>query len=227
MLDANRGKLAEFLTSDDRGRRVPDYLAALGARLAADAAAIRQEFDAINGHVQYLRQIVQAQQSFARVGGPSDEVDVAELVETALTLKGQELNGTEITRDIGGLPTVLTDRYKLLQIVVNYIGNACDAMAANSSAAPRIAIRARRVQDQLEIAVEDSGVGIAPELLPRVWEFGFTTKTHGHGFGLHSAAVAAQQLGGTVSAQSAGARLGARFSVTIPIRAAAERDVAA
>ncbi len=230
MLAQNRDRLAEFLTSDDRGKRMPDYLAALGTRLAADTGAVQQEFEAISGHVQYLRQIVQAQQSFARVGGACDEVDVAELVETALTLKGQELNGAHVVRDIGGLPMVLTDRYKLLQIVVNYIGNACDALAANNPTAPRIAISARQLQDQLEIAVEDSGAGIAPELLPRVWEFGFTTKTHGHGFGLHSAAVAAQQLGGTVSAQSAGVGLGARFSVTIPLRTAqvaADRDAAA
>jgi PAS domain S-box-containing protein len=224
MLLANREDLAQYLTSDERGRRVPDYLAALGARLMSDAQAVEQEFDSISGHVQYLRQIVQAQQSFARVGGASDEVDVSELVETALTLKGQELNGAQITRDISGLPTVLTDRYKLLQIIVNYIGNACEAMAANSSVAPQLTIRARRVQDQLEICVEDSGTGIAPELLPRVWEFGFTTKARGHGFGLHSAAVAAQQLGGTVGVQSRGAGLGACFSVRIPVGAAAESD---
>jgi signal transduction histidine kinase len=229
MIQVNQGTLAEFLTNDARGKRLPDYLTALGAQLMSDADAVQREFDAISGHVQYLRQIVQAQQSFARAGGAQDEVDVSELIETALTLKGQELNGAGITREFGAHSTVQTDRYKLLQIIVNFIANACDAMAASSSIVPRIAIRVRTVLDQLEIAVEDSGVGIAPELLPRVWEFGFTTKTHGHGFGLHSAAVAAQQLGGTVSAQSEGPGLGARFSVTIPISASPElaRDAAA
>ena len=141
-----------------------------------------------------------------------------ELVDAALTLKGQELKDAEITRDIAEIPAVWTDRYKLLQILVNFIANACDAMTANESGERRIAIRARCVHDQLEIAVEDSGVGIPAELLPRVWEFGFTTKTHGHGFGLHSSAVAAQQLGGTVAADSAGPGQGACFSVKIPVR---------
>ncbi|MDB6041592.1 MAG: sensor signal transduction histidine kinase [Gammaproteobacteria bacterium] len=222
ILEANRGALAEYLTHDVRGKRLPDYVTALGKRLTSDAEALQQEFAAISGHVQYLRQIVQAQQSFAKVGGTEDHVDVRELVETALTLKGQELNGAKITRDIGELPTVRTDHYKLLQILVNFISNACDAMAANTSAAPCIVIRARVVLGLLEIAVEDSGVGIAPELLPRVWEFGYTTKAHGHGFGLHSAAVAAQQLGGTVCAGSEGVGLGAHFAVTIPISTAAE-----
>jgi signal transduction histidine kinase len=224
MLEENHGRLAEFLTKDDRGRRVPEYLASLAARLESDIDATRQDFDAIGGHVQYLRQIIQAQQSFARMGGAHDEVDVGELLETALTLKGQDLKGVEITRDIGELPIVQTDRYKLLQIIVNFIANAYDAVIENTSTAPRIVIRARAVLDRLEIAVEDWGVGIAPELLARVWEFGFTTKTHGHGFGLHSAAVAAQQLGGTISAESDGIGQGARFCVTIPINSAAQVD---
>jgi signal transduction histidine kinase len=222
MLDGQRSALAEFFTSDPRGKRLPDYLGALGAQLMSDAQAVQQEFDAISGHVQYLRDIVQAQQSFARVGGAEDAVNVRELVETALTLKAQELNGAEITRDIAELPIVLTDRFKLLQIIVNFIANACDAMAADKSTVPRMAIRGRIVLGQLEIAVEDSGIGIPPDLLPRVWEFGFTTKAHGHGFGLHSSAVAAQQLGGTIAADSAGPGLGACFSVKIPFRAATE-----
>jgi PAS domain-containing protein len=224
MLEENRGTLAEFLTTDVRGKRVPEYLTSLAARLESGIDATRRDFDAIGGHVQYLRQIIQAQQSFARMGGAHDEVDVSELLETALTLKGQDLKGVDITRDIGDVPIVRTDRYKLLQIIVNFVANACDAVTENGSTAPRIAVRVRRVLDRLEIAVEDSGVGMAPEVLARVWEFGFTTKTHGHGFGLHSAAVAAQQLGGAISAESAGVGLGARFSVTLPINSDRHAD---
>jgi signal transduction histidine kinase len=217
MLEANRANLADFLINDDRGKQLPAYLSALGARLMADAQAVQREFDAVSGHIHYLRHIVQAQQSYATVGSAQDEVDVNDLLETALTLKSQELNGAEIIRDIGQLPPVQTDRYKLLQIIVNFIANACDAMAANKPHPARLTIHVHAVLGQLELMIEDSGIGIASELLPRVWEYGFTTKAHGHGFGLHSAAVAAQQLGGSVGAQSNGLGLGARFSVSIPI----------
>ncbi len=229
LLETRRETLAQFLTDDARGQRLPDYLTALSHRLSSDAAIVHQEFEAITGHVQYLRQVIQAQQSFARIGGARDEVDIGELIETALTLKAQELKGAEISRDIGELPPVRTDRYKLLQILVNFIANACDAMASNSAMPARLRIQVQTIDDQLEISVEDSGVGMEPELLSRVWEFGFTTKAHGHGFGLHSAAVAAQQLGGAVSAQSAGAGRGARFGVTIPVNGVPEvrRDTAA
>jgi C4-dicarboxylate-specific signal transduction histidine kinase len=174
---------------------------------------------AINGHVQYLREIVQAQQSFARVGGTEESVNVRDLVEGALTLKGRELLGAKVTRDLEGSLEVWTDRYKLLQIIVNFISNACDAMAGKVAAERSLAVRARLVNGELEVAVEDSGIGIPAEVLGRLWEFGFTTKAHGHGFGLHSSALAAQQLGGTVSADSAGPGKGARFVVRIPVRA--------
>ena len=96
-------------------------------------------------------------------------------------------------------------------------------MAANASGDRRMAVRARLADGQLEIAVEDTGVGISSEVMGRIWEFGFTSKADGHGFGLHSSAVAAQQLGGSVSADSAGAGKGARFAVKIPVRVEAAR----
>ena len=218
MLEAHQHALGEFLASDPRGQRLPQYLTALGERLQQDVEDLGQEFDAIDGHFQYLRKIVQAQQSFARASEAEEAVTLDDLVETALELKARELNGAQIIRDIPDLPAVWTNRYKLLQIIVTFIDNASDAIAANESEQRRIALRARLTGGWLEIAVEDSGVGMPADRLGLIWEFGFTTKTHGHGFGLHSAATAAQQLGGSVAASSAGPGRGACFSVKIPAR---------
>jgi signal transduction histidine kinase len=224
LLEVHRDALGDFLINDARGKHLPQYLSALGAQLKKDTEGLQREIDAISGHVQYLCDIVQAQQTFARVGGTEEAVDVRELVDTALRLKARNLEGMDVRREIGDIPEFLADRYKLLQIVVNFIGNACDAIAENVSGARQMAIRAQVVDGQLEIAVEDSGVGIPSELLARIWEFGFTTKTHGHGFGLHSSAVAAQQLGGTVAVISAGSGLGACFTVRIPLNVASHSE---
>lgn len=224
LLDAHRDSLGDFLVNDARGKHLPQYLSALGAQLKKDTEGLQREIDAISGHVQYLCDIVQAQQTFARVGGTEEAIDVRELVDTALRLKAQDLEGMDVRREIADVPEFMADRYKLLQIVVNFIGNACDAIAANAPGPRRMAIRAQVVDGQLEIAVDDSGVGIPGELLARIWEFGFTTKTHGHGFGLHSSAVAAQQLGGTVAVVSAGAGLGACFTVKIPLNVASHSE---
>ena len=218
MLEANQHALGEFFASDPRGQRLPQYLTALGERLEQDVDDLGQEFDAIHSHFQYLRKIVQAQQSFARGSEAEEPVSVCELVETALELKGRELSGAVITRDIPDLPAVWTNRYKLLQIIVTFICNASDAIAGNEPEGQRIVVRARLTGGWLEIAVEDSGVGMPAERLELVWKFGFTTKPHGQGFGLHSAATAAQQLGGSVAASSPGPGLGACFSVRLPAR---------
>ena len=226
LIEEHRDHLAEFLTRDPRGQRLPEYLRALGTQLVKDAADVGQEIDALNGHLSYLREIVRAQQNYARVGHAEEIIAVDELIDSALSLQGRDLKGIEIVRDVPELPELKTNRYKLMQILVNFIGNARDALASEELPRRRITIRAGIVGEQLEIAVEDTGVGIAAQLLPRVWEFGFTTKAHGHGFGLHSTAVAAQELGGSVAARSAGPGHGACFSVRLPIDASAARSTA-
>jgi signal transduction histidine kinase len=64
--------------------------------------------------------------------------------------------------------------------------------------------------------VADTGIGIQPEHLTRIFSQGFTTKHGGHGFGLHSSALAAKRLGGVLSAYSAGAGQGATFTLDLP-----------
>ena len=75
--------------------------------------------------------------------------------------------------------------------------------------------RARR-QGRL-IGVRDNGVGIPAENLQRIFSFGFTTKRDGHGFGLHSSAVAAQEMDGSLLAHSDGRGNGAEFVLELPV----------
>ena len=218
MLEANRDTLGEFFASDPRGQRLSQYLSALGGRLRQDVEDLGQELDAIEGHFQYLRKIVQAQQSFARGGGAEEAVNIRELLETALELKGRELGGAQISRDIEELPAVWTNRYKLLQIIVHFIGDAGDVVAANEAGRREIAIRARLSGEWLEIGVEVPGDGMPADLFDRVWESGVTPQADSLGVGLLSAVKAAQQLGGSVATSSPGAGRGACFCVKIPAR---------
>ncbi|MGB8693344.1 MAG: ATP-binding protein, partial [Steroidobacteraceae bacterium] len=69
----------------------------------------------------------------------------------------------------------------------------------------------------VHIAVSDNGVGISPENLTRIFSHGFTTKQEGHGFGLHSGALAAREMGGALRASSQGPGLGATFTLELPL----------
>jgi signal transduction histidine kinase len=67
------------------------------------------------------------------------------------------------------------------------------------------------------VAVKDNGVGIPPENLKRIFSHGFTTRKSGHGFGLHSGANAARQMGGTLKADSDGPGKGSTFTLELPL----------
>jgi signal transduction histidine kinase len=66
------------------------------------------------------------------------------------------------------------------------------------------------------VTIADNGAGIAPEHLTRIFSHGFTTRKEGHGFGLHSGAAAAREMGGQLYAHSAGHGHGATFTVDLP-----------
>jgi signal transduction histidine kinase len=84
----------------------------------------------------------------------------------------------------------------------------------------KIILRVQRLdEDRLRIQVADNGIGILPENLVRIFSHGFTTKKNGHGFGLHSGALAASQLGGSLTAESEGPDRGATFTLELPLQA--------
>jgi PAS domain S-box-containing protein len=217
LLLSNRETIGDFLTKDERGRHLPDYLPALSAQMIAKAQAIQSELEVTEQLLHHLRDVISAQQDLARIGGGREPVRLADLVDTALLLEGADLAHVNVERHYDDLPLVMTDRHKLLQIVVNLLSNACDAVSEGASGTSRVAVRLAREGDHALLTVEDSGVGMSAEVLAQIWQFGFTTKKAGHGFGLHNSANAAHEIGATLTAHSDGAGRGARFVLRLPI----------
>lgn len=130
----------------------------------------------------------------------------------------------DINREYDDVPPVLVDKHRLLQIAVNLISNAKYACMEGGKLDHQINLRLRRNgTENVLIEVQDNGSGIAPENLTRIFSHGFTTRKEGHGFGLHSSALAAKELKGKLSAFSEGPGLGATFTLEIPfVQAGAE-----
>jgi C4-dicarboxylate-specific signal transduction histidine kinase len=162
------------------------------------------------------------QQQHARGAGTLEQVPVPQLIDEALRLHSGsfERQGIRIEREYSDVPALQVDRHKLLQILVNLLGNARHALIDSSQQDKRLRIRVRPAGDAERLAIEvaDNGVGIAPEHLPRLFTQGFTTKKTGHGFGLHISALAAQEMRGHLSCQSAGPGQGATFTLELPVR---------
>jgi C4-dicarboxylate-specific signal transduction histidine kinase len=213
----HRTSLAAFLTEDPHGRHLPEYLVALSTHISVNTKAVQAETDAIEKLIHHLRGIVSAQQASAKGGGLRERLDLKDVAELALQAQASELASIEVLRTYDELPQIVTDRHKLLQILVNLLSNARDAVQAAPSLSGGISIRIGREGGHAVIAIEDSGVGMSAELLPQLWRFGFTTKPRGHGFGLHSSAIAVRELGGTIEAYSAGLGSGSCFTVRLPI----------
>ena len=172
-------------------------------------------------HVEHIGKIVAAQQTYARRGGSVEELDVAELIEHALVMYFSTSTEVAVHREHRGVGRVMVDRHKLLQIMGNLLSNARHALRERTQGPRELTVRLRAVPGGFfAIEVEDTGVGIGAESMKRLFEFGFTTKKDGHGFGLHASANLAKEMGGELSARSEGVDRGACFTVRLPVAAA-------
>jgi len=209
---------------NERGQLALSYLAKLGEHLATENSSLQAETAAIEEHVQHICTIVAAQQTHAMPGGITEAVDVAQLIDSAIAIHFAGNTDVWINREYDRVPTITLDRHKLIQILANLLTNASDALKErNGSHTLTVGIHARE-PGEIAIEVRDTGVGIDPALLPRLFEFGFTTKKNGHGFGLHTSAILAKELGGVLTAHSEGAGRGAEFTLRLPLDAAAVSD---
>jgi PAS domain S-box-containing protein len=218
LFNEHAGDLAGFL-SGAQGRHLPAYLQELAAELVAERDAAAAELAELRGNVEHIKEIVAMQQSYARRGGITDTVDVRVLAEDSLRMNEGAFNrhGVTIERDFAEVPLVEVDKHKVLQILVNVIRNAKYACSEAEGAEKVVTVRIRATGSELTIAVIDTGVGIPTENLQRIFNHGFTTRSEGHGFGLHSSALAAKELGGSLRGESAGPGKGATFTLTLPL----------
>ncbi len=211
--------LGDFITKDPQGQRLPRFLQRLSGFLTEENAATRTELEQLGKNVEHIKEIVAMQQSYASVTGVLEDVPAEQLVEDALQLNSASFarHGIEIGRKFQPAPAVRVDKHKVLQILINLLRNAKHAVEDAERPDPRIGISVASAGDQVCIAVADNGVGIPAKNLTNVFRHGFTTKKNGHGFGLHSGANAAKEMGGALSVSSQGEGMGATFTLSLPV----------
>ncbi|MBN1237653.1 MAG: AAA family ATPase [Gammaproteobacteria bacterium] len=219
LLDSHRSSLGAYLTDDPSGRKVPDYLRKLADALSQDKDSILVKIDHVLEHLEHMKKIIGAQQTYAKTNGVAEVCRLTEIAETALSISEAALRNSsiEIVREYEELPPVSVDRHQIMQILVNLISNAKHALEASDNAERRIVIRiAADAEEGIRLEVEDNGIGIPAGNLTKIFSHGFTTKPKGHGFGLHNCANGAQQMKGSLAAYSEGDGRGARFVLRIP-----------
>jgi DNA-binding LacI/PurR family transcriptional regulator/signal transduction histidine kinase len=223
LLVAHREDLAGYFAADPRARLLPDYLDKISAQLTQDQVRSREEAQQLLEKIAVIRDTIRALQDLARHGRQAvlrEHVEVAGLVDAVIEIQRPLLlrHGVRLHRQFPvPLPGLVTERSKLIHVLVNLVKNAVEAMRGKPEGERLLTVGGGvDAAGQVRITVSDSGVGIAPENLDRIFSFGFTTKADGHGFGLHSCALHARQLGGTLQAASEGPGRGASFALVLP-----------
>jgi signal transduction histidine kinase len=179
-----------------------------------------RELTELSQNIEHIKQIVAVQQDYAKAGGVNQTFDPTELLADALRITHASLtrHGVTFTTDCpsAGL-SLCTDRHLVLQIMVNLLNNAIQALKPRPAGQRRLRLQVAAADGLVRFSVEDNGIGIAPENRHRIFQHGFTTRKDGHGFGLHSGALAAKNLGGSLQAVSPGLNQGARFILELPL----------
>jgi PAS domain S-box-containing protein len=220
LLQEHEGDLGRFLSEDPKGRKVPEFIASLAQHAAEERDRLLRELSALQKNIDHIKEIVAMQQAYATMVGVVEPLDPVTLVEDAVRMNAGALNRHEVRveRDFQPVPKVIGEQAKVLQILVNLIRNAkyaCDDGGAKDKC---IVLRIRPAgPDYVHLVVEDNGIGIPAENLSRIFQHGFTTRVHGHGFGLHSAANAAREMKGAIKVKSDGVGTGATFIVELPV----------
>ena len=219
LFDQHQDDLDRFITSDAQGKQIPRFISELSHALLKERDDTLNEMESLLHNVEHIKGIVARQQGYARVSGAVEKVRVSQLVDDAVAMFESSFSkhGIELLSDLDAVPEITTERNKVIQILVNLIGNARHALK-DSNQRKRLTVTARCVDhDRLELVVCDNGVGISPENLANIFRHGFTTKKDGHGFGLHCSALAAKEMGGSLSVSSEGIGHGATFTLLLPM----------
>ncbi|QXI16823.1 DAHL domain-containing protein [Pseudomonas hamedanensis] len=212
--------LGVFLSEDAKGKLLPGYLNQLVTAIAQEQQEMADELTQMSKSVDHIKDIVATQQSYAGASSMTEPLYIDQLLEDALRMNAGALTRHHVTvvKAYDDVPQVMGDKHRLLLILINLISNAKYAMSDLSNRPRTMTLGVRTVDERfLEISVKDDGEGIAAENMTRIFAHGFTTRKEGHGFGLHSCALAAIEMNGHLTAHSDGPGTGALFTLQIPL----------
>ena len=219
LLRDQAGDLPGFFARDPRGAKLPGYLESLANALDQERSETMADLSTLLKSIDHVKDVIWMQQSYASVAGVVEPLAPSEAIEDAIKLSNNALlrHNVQVTREFAITPAARAERHKVLQILVNLISNAKKAMDCKEPSQRKLTIRVENTPDDtVKIKVIDNGTGIPGENLTKIFSHGFTTRKDGHGFGLHSSALAAHQMGGSLAAYSDGPGRGATFTLELP-----------
>lgn len=220
LIEEHQHDFNTFVQNDIKGKNLINYLRKMPDFWEEKKQIFQNELTSINNNIKNIKDIIIMQQSMSGGSSVMEILPIVDVLEEALRLNStiHPRSSVHIIKDYKIKPSISTDKVKLLQILVNLLRNAYEVTQVVKGENKSVTIRLIQL-DSSNICIEviDQGMGITKENLTKIFAYGFTTKKHGHGIGLHTSALAARELGGSLTASSAGEGQGATFKLVLPL----------
>ncbi len=210
-------QLQEILHHSEKSTRLTDLSHALRTQQAEERDQQATQLKRTLNQLQVMRSILQYQQNFIKGKENFQDIPIREALDLVLNIKHSVLSQNGIKLSIEGQDKELVHvhKYKFVHVITNLIVNSIDAMKETPLALRRILIRCQVEANVLNIRFEDNGSGIPTEVRDRIFRYGFSTKSSGHGLGLHSSAIYMKEMSGTLKLASSQPVQGAAFEISV------------
>lgn len=213
---------------NSKGKQVLEYLTLVTEDWNNnDKKCLLEELHRLDYNIDHINKIITTQQALSGTVGLTEEAFLENLLQDALTMNktAYERAHIEIICDYKFNKKVTVDKVKLLQILTNLIKNGIDSLVESKLLPKKITLCIKENDDShFIIQVSDNGIGVPPEHITKIFSYGFTTKKNGHGFGLHTSAISAKEMGGSLFVESEGKNKGATFNLILPLLAPTRRN---
>lgn len=213
-------------SSSGKGALVVDYIKKFSDKLSNTKTDQLNDFVMLADRIDHIKAIVKTQQEHAKLVSVIEDVDVNALLDDLLELNKVTFSNNDIRviKNYGLIKPVVTDRHKLMSVLVNVINNARDALKGSPNMRT-LNIDTVENEYNITIKITDNGVGISSDNLMKIFNHGFTTKDAGHGFGLHSCANTIKELGGELELNSDGNNCGCEVLLQLPVKKGVKNGV--
>ena len=225
LLEQHQSDLEDFFSSS-RGQQFLPFLKQLTQTSDQQKEDELKSMDVMAHQLDHITEIIALQQKYATQQSNTEEIQISQVIDDAMEMMKPAFDKRNIIvlEEVQPeLPRIQNDPNKLVQIFMNLFKNSIESIdqclrAPKEGYQGRVRVGVGTVGvDQLHIYVKDNGQGAEPESLKRAFEFGYSTKKRGSGFGLHDCANFIRFHKGTVELTSEGIGKGATITFTLPI----------
>ncbi len=217
------GNMDQFFREDARGKQIPQFMSQLAQQDTQSNQVLADILNYMDHQLRHITEIIALQQKYAHMQGVEERYAIESVIADALEMMQPAFEKRGVRSEVhndGGNTSVRNDPNKMAQLLMNLFKNSLEALDERIRDEPgfkgSIEVRIHEEDNQVQVEIQDNGRGASPDALERAFEFGFSTKQRGSGFGLHDCANFIRTQGGEIRLESPGLGEGATITFTLP-----------